>query len=407
MAAGYTHSDKINIIDGLIDYYIWTDSCGSPIGISVNFEYADDVHYELRYGDWVRFLKDCLHTTLEDCSKALYTYFSKSDSHMFRNILTDNKISFDRVVFFMIPRFYNQLSRRQNIMIELIPGEAFTATGHLAEKLLDKITATTEWVITPKGSHKYKLEAENYLIEKIKDDTTMPPMVKAACISRARCLLKEYVNQADIFQIATQYLIEGSNPQNLDDDWLSFFWNHAKTINRTDMKIIWGKILAEECNIKGSFSKSLIHTLTIIGYEEAQVFQAICNFCVKLPNHITPIVFESEKSEYYEKYGITSAMLSKLDDLGLIEYKSNHYYGIEYFCKNTPYFEIQYFDSLFKINIKKWDRRSIGTTLLTLMGKELMSILELNQIDDFKNILREQFDESKAEKHADCSTIDS
>lgn len=97
---GYTHSDNIDIIDGLIDYYIWTDTCGSPIGISVNFEYADDVHYELHYSDWVRFLKDCLHTTLEDCSKALYTYFSKSDSHMFRNLLTDNKISFDRVVFY-------------------------------------------------------------------------------------------------------------------------------------------------------------------------------------------------------------------------------------------------------------------------------------------------------------------
>mgnify|MGYP000118842788 FL=1 len=39
----YIHSDNIDIVDGLIDYYIWTDTCGSPIGISVNFGYADDV----------------------------------------------------------------------------------------------------------------------------------------------------------------------------------------------------------------------------------------------------------------------------------------------------------------------------------------------------------------------------
>lgn len=97
---GYTHSDRIDIVNGLIDYYIWTDTCGSPIGISVNFEYADDVHYELHYSDWVRFLKECLQTTLEDCGEALYSYFCVSDCFAFDDMLINNDIPYDRVTFY-------------------------------------------------------------------------------------------------------------------------------------------------------------------------------------------------------------------------------------------------------------------------------------------------------------------
>lgn len=96
----YTHGESIDIVEGLIDYYIWTDNFSTPIGVSLNFEYADDVHYELHYCDWVRFLKDCLHTDPYNCSEALNTFFSESDCFAFDDMLINNDITYNRVAFY-------------------------------------------------------------------------------------------------------------------------------------------------------------------------------------------------------------------------------------------------------------------------------------------------------------------
>lgn len=98
---GYTHGDNIEIVNGLIDYVIWTGNCSAPVGVSVNFEYADDVHYDLHYVDWMRFLKDCLHTEPpEDYSGSLYAFFSVSDCFVFDDVLVKYHIPYDRVAFY-------------------------------------------------------------------------------------------------------------------------------------------------------------------------------------------------------------------------------------------------------------------------------------------------------------------
>ena len=83
--------------------------------------------------------------------------------------------------------------------LQLIPGEAFTATEHILDKVIDKISDGVGWVVTPKGSKQYQIEAENYLIEQIKNDSNMPELAKAACISDERKVLREYRNQQNIF----------------------------------------------------------------------------------------------------------------------------------------------------------------------------------------------------------------
>lgn len=90
----YTHSDRINFLDGLIDYHLQKDNYGSPIGISVNFEYADDVHY----GDWVRF-------RLAATSNALFLNFSPLCS---LSLSVKNKVPYSRIIdSIQISRYIN------------------------------------------------------------------------------------------------------------------------------------------------------------------------------------------------------------------------------------------------------------------------------------------------------------
>lgn len=97
---GYTHGDTIDIIDGLITYEIWTNNSKNPIGVSVNFEYADDVHYNLSYSDWIQFLKEYLNIEhSEDHNRALYNFFSVSDCFGFEDSLKECTIPYDKIAF--------------------------------------------------------------------------------------------------------------------------------------------------------------------------------------------------------------------------------------------------------------------------------------------------------------------
>ncbi|WP_270816319.1 hypothetical protein [Hungatella effluvii] len=97
---GYTHGNTIDIIHGLITYEIWTNNSKKPIGVSVNFEYADDVHYNLSYSNWIRFLEDYLNIEhSEDHNRALYNFFSASDCFGFEDSLKECTIPYDKIAF--------------------------------------------------------------------------------------------------------------------------------------------------------------------------------------------------------------------------------------------------------------------------------------------------------------------
>lgn len=75
----------------------------------------------------------------------------------------------------------------------------------------------------PKANKKHHSEAENYLTEQIENNEKMPVLTKAAVISNAHRLIKEYQNQHNILSIAIVSLNEDAEPEKLDDNWLEHF----------------------------------------------------------------------------------------------------------------------------------------------------------------------------------------
>ena len=106
-------------------------------------------------------------------------------------------------------------------------------------------------------------EAEQYLIEEIKNSTD-PPSVKAFKIKNIAKLLKEYQNQYDIYQIAQENLDADAKHDHSGDvnaEWLSRFMDSCKHVSADDVKIIWGKLLSEECKKPNSVPSRLISIL--------------------------------------------------------------------------------------------------------------------------------------------------
>lgn len=265
--------------------------------------------------------------------------------------------------------------------LQLIPGEAFTAGGSVVEKLIDKVSNATGWIMIPKGNHKNFLEAEAYLIEQIKNDENMPPLAKAASISKVRKLIKEYINQQSILSIAMPYLADTAKPDEVDDDWMSFFFDKAKNISKDELAIIWGKVLAGEINMPGTISKSLIHILSIIDSEDASVFQKIVSFSVAIDKEKYVILFDNKYEEIYSKIGLYQKDVLKLVDIGLFQY--NAFGDTIKTLKNT---ELEYFDSKLAINAST--EIALGNISLSKAASQLLTFIEdKRKIEEFEKFL--------------------
>lgn len=265
--------------------------------------------------------------------------------------------------------------------LQLIPGEAFTAMGSVAEKVIDKVSNAVGWMVIPKANKQYQLEAEEYLIEQIKNDKNMSELAKAATISKVRKLIRDYQNQHNILSIALNSLENSAKPEKIDDDWLKYFFDGAKNISRESMAIIWGKVLAKEFNVPGSVSKSLIHILSIIEYREAVAFQKLANFTVMIEDRPYPIIFDNKFDEIYSKYGLRQEDIFILEDIGLLQ-KSVLGYG-SHPEQDT---KLKYFD--FEIDIAGLENIAVGNIILSRAGEELMSIItDKTKIEKFEKFL--------------------
>lgn len=266
--------------------------------------------------------------------------------------------------------------------LQLISGEAFTAAEHIVEKVVDKISDVVGWVVTPKGNKQYQLEAENYLIEQIKNDSNMPELAKAACISDVRKVLREYRNQQNIFLTALKFLDNSAKPDDLDDDWLAYFFDNAKNISKNEMAIIWGKILAREINEPNRIPKCLIYILSTIDYEDAMAFKKLASFSLVVGEVYCPIIFSS-KREVYIKNGLSMGEIINLQNTNLIQYND-----LLYTRTINPKDKITYFDVA--IDSKGMEKIYIGNVVLSKAGQELMSIItDKQKIDGFVEFVSE------------------
>ena len=152
------------------------------------------------------------------------------------------------------------------------------ANEKVLNNLIDKLAAGVSWFATRETPN--KIAVETYIDEIKKRD--LDPISKAALISNARKIIKEYCNQNDIVNIAIQSLRNTAKPEDVENDWLSRFMDKARLVSSKEFQLIWGKILARECNEPGSIPMALMYTLEKMDREDAESFTALCRIAVQL-----------------------------------------------------------------------------------------------------------------------------
>lgn len=187
---------------------------------------------------------------------------------------------------------------------------------HIPEKIIPSTDNIINWFNQPKE------DARQYLIDAIKNADNLSPQESSSLIFNSRKLVKEYANCKTIFEEAKNKFEKSADVSKLDTDWTAMFFDKAKLVSKEDMQIIWSNILAQEVNTPGCINPSLLHTLSIMTYKQAEFFCNIARFCFKSykSDTVNPLIFYSTNVVAYKDSDIDDKKLRELHRLGLIEY---------------------------------------------------------------------------------------
>lgn len=245
----------------------------------------------------------------------------------------------------------------------------------VANNLINKLAMAVGWCVNRKTPRKIALDTY------IKDiqERDLQPLEKAALISHSRKVIKEYCNQTNIVSIAIQNLEEMAEPENLEDDWLALFIDKAGFVSSEEFQLIWGKVLAYECNNPNTIPKVLLNILSLMDKQDAEAFVAISNLSVQVDDEFVPIINQYKLDEY-KKWGITFDNLVDLKSLGLIEMDiiEAGEFSLEsnMFPAKITYFDMEY-------HLQYTDKVPVGNVLFTKAGMALRRMIEAKKVDGF------------------------
>lgn len=163
--------------------------------------------------------------------------------------------------------------------------------------------------------------------------------------------------------------------------WLEKFMDKARLVSSEEFQMIWGKILAGECNAPGSIPISLLYTLEKMDKEDAETFTSLCRITVHLGDECAPVVIGSKFDEYTSLLGITLDKLISLNSLGLIEMNLGIFSGGYSLTTSEIPAKVTYFDKQYELLKEKEIR--VGNMLYTKSGQALCESIDVNELEGY------------------------
>lgn len=185
-------------------------------------------------------------------------------------------------------------------------------------------------------------------------------------------------NIENIITLAIPLLDAESKPEEIEEDWLPYFFDRSKLTSDEEMQSLWAKILAGEANQAGSFSKNTIDIVSKLSKKDARLFTNLCSMCWHLEEP-TPLVIGAHK--IYKEKSLDFSNLSHLKSIGLVTYDALGGIKLNEFPRHVTAI---YFDKCVDLEFnQKNPEMLIGSCILTEAGKELSRICKAEYSDEF------------------------
>jgi hypothetical protein len=199
---------------------------------------------------------------------------------------------------------------------------------------------------------------------------------------------KKQENIENITGQATTQLTDNAKPENIEDDWISHFFEKCRNVSDKEMQSLWAGILAGEANKPGKFTKRTVELVATLGKDEAHLFTSLCSFTLSGGDHF-PIIFDVQ-DEIYQKKGINFGTLTHLENIGLLKFNNLQGYILQQLPQNVT---LAHFGIPVQFKLQKSENNTleIGHAMLTKSGQELASICGARPDIQFLKYLVEKY----------------
>ena len=180
----------------------------------------------------------------------------------------------------------------------------------------------------------------------------------------------------------------------IDEDWLTMFWNISSTKSKEDVQEILSKILASEVVSPGSISPKTIQILSLLTSEIGNSFQRFCNLTLAHGDQtifIHPHVFPFQQMGRLENIGIDNNDLFTLEGADLIRSAECTMFNYPE-SENYEHVVFDYAGRSMELNISG---KQLQLILLTQAGRELRNLFQLTENLEYTSLLMETLDQTK------------
>jgi hypothetical protein len=208
-----------------------------------------------------------------------------------------------------------------------------------------------------------------------------------------RFLAEESKKQQNIEAITSQalpQLEDKAKPREMEDDWISNFFDKCRIVSDEEMQQIWAKVLAGEANSPGTYSKRTVNFLGSLDKQDALLFTKLCGFGWQIGK--VSILIYDEKHPMYSDGGISFDLLSHLDDIGLISFQHLTGFKLMGFPKRISVF---YYGEPINIEFSKDAGNDLetGKVLLTKIGQQMAPICGSQPVPGFRDYVLERWNQ--------------
>lgn len=182
------------------------------------------------------------------------------------------------------------------------------------------------------------------------------------------------------------------NPEAIDKDWLTMFWNCAENKSNEDMQSLFGRILSQECFSPGIVSPYALHVISVLDFHGAKAFERLCNISLQFEDDTRAFIMEApgdvwdqpEDAPELDKFGVTLEDFQIVEQFGLLSRTITLAFTDEddggIICAG---------DLRLKLSIKSHEHlEQLVCYQFTSVGEQLRQILKIDFKEDYLDVLK-------------------
>lgn len=199
---------------------------------------------------------------------------------------------------------------------------------------------------------------------------------------------KRQSNIENIISKALPQLDDKGDPSQIEDDWVTNFFDKCRIVSDDEMQNLWSRVLSGEANVPRTYSKRTVNFLSDLDKVEAKLFSELCGFGWMIGVFV-PLVFDCQ-ADIYNNKKITFESLSHLDSIGLIQFDGLAGFSAGNLSQKTS---VSYHGQVLELSFAKEtdNELNIGTVMLTKIGQELAPICGSKPVDGFMDYAKDKW----------------